>query len=70
MDEGVSDFLNQAMEEVGVVVMLRMIIDQHQFTLSDLPKIGYKSSVSKILSGDVKERGGKGLECLHMSKLS
>lgn len=34
------------------VAMLRLIIEQNQLTLSDLPEIGHKSLVSKILSGE------------------
>lgn len=33
------------------VAMLRVIIDQHNLTLSDFPEIGKKSLMSKILNG-------------------
>ena len=43
--------------------ILRMILDQHHFTLSDLPEIGHKSLISKILSGD------RALTKTHIQKL-
>lgn len=63
-DAEISDFVNQSMEEQGDVAMLRFIITQHQLTLSDLPEIGHKSLVSKILSGD------RNLTRSHIEKLS
>lgn len=50
-DKDVTDFLNTALAEKNDLALLRMIIDQYELTLSDLPEIGHKSLVSKILSG-------------------
>jgi len=50
--EPFSEF-NQAIEKLELgIAMLRVIIDQHQLTLSDFKKeIGAKSTISMILSG-------------------
>lgn len=63
-DEEISDFVDQSRAARGDIVMLRMIIEQHQLTLSDLPEIGHKSLVSKILSGE------RNLTRSHIEKLS
>lgn len=60
----ISDFVNQSMAEQGDVAMLRFLLSQHQLTLSDLPEIGHKSLVSKILSGE------RNLTRSHIEKLS
>ncbi|HAU1718475.1 TPA: transcriptional regulator [Legionella pneumophila] len=63
-DEEISDFVSQSMSDRGDVALLRMIIDQHQLTLSDLPEVGHKSLISKILSGE------RNLTRSHIEKLS
>lgn len=63
-DEEISDFVNKSMAQQNDIAMLRLIIDQHQLTLSDLPEIGHKSLVSKILSGE------RNLTRSHIEKLS
>lgn len=60
----ISDFVNQSMNDASDVVMLRFLLSQHQLTLSDLPEIGHKSLVSKILSGE------RNLTRSHIEKLS
>lgn len=47
--------------EIGV---LRTLINQHELTLSDLPEIGSKSMVSRVLKGERK------LTLEHIRKLS
>ena len=59
-----TDFINQTISERSDMAILRTIIDQHQLTLSDLPEIGHKSLVSKILSGE------RNLTRTHIKKLS
>lgn len=63
-DKDVTDFLQEALTEKSDVTILRMIIDQYQLTLSDLPEIGHKSLVSKILSGQ------RNMTRSHIEKLS
>ena len=63
-DEEISVFVNQSMAERRDLALLRIIIDQHQLTLSDLPEIGHKSLISKILSGE------RHLTRSHIEKLS
>lgn len=50
----VCEFINQAKKIQSNVSLVRLIIDHHHLTLSDLPEIGSKSIVSKILSEDKK----------------
>lgn len=50
--EPVTDFIYESMKGKGDIAILRFIINQHQLTFSDLPEIGHKSLVSKILSGE------------------
>lgn len=63
-DDETFEFVNKAMEGEADIAVLRFIIDQHQLTLSDLPEIGHKSLVSKILSGE------RNLTRSHIDKLS
>ena len=63
-DEEISEFINKAVEGEADIAVLRFIIDQHQLRLSDLPEIGHKSLVSKILSGE------RNLTRTHIDKLS
>lgn len=46
------------------VAMLRLLMEQHQLGVADLPEIGDKSLVSKILSGE------RNLTKQHIQKLS
>ncbi len=46
------------------IAVLRFLIDQHHLTLDDLPEIGKKSMVSRVLSGE------RELSKKHISKLS
>lgn len=57
-------FEKESMEVSADVAILRMLLDQYHLTLSDLPEIGHKSLVSKILSGD------RSLTKTHIKKLS
>jgi HTH-type transcriptional regulator/antitoxin HigA len=63
-DDEVSDFVNQSKDTPRDVSMLRLLLSQHQLKLSDLPEIGHKSLVSKILSGE------RNLTRAHIEKLS
>ena len=51
-DEEIVSFERAIQEGKPDVAMLRFIIEQNSLTLSDLPEIGHKSLVSKILSGE------------------
>lgn len=52
------------MEVSSDIAVLRVLLDQYHLTLSDLPEIGHKSLVSKILSDD------RALTKTHIKKLS
>lgn len=57
--------LHERLEEMdNGISLLRVLIDQHKLTLSDLPEIGKKSMVSLILSGK------RSLTLEHIRKLS
>jgi HTH-type transcriptional regulator/antitoxin HigA len=57
-------FEKESIEVGSDVAVLRVLLDQYHLTLSDLPEIGHKSLVSKILSGD------RSLTKTHIKKLS
>jgi HTH-type transcriptional regulator / antitoxin HigA len=57
-------FERESIEGSSDIAVLRMLLDQYHLTLSDLPEIGHKSLVSKILSGD------RSLTKTHIKKLS
>ena len=57
-------FEKESMEVSSDIAVLRVLLDQYHLTLSDLPEIGHKSLVSKILSGD------RALTKTHIKKLS
>lgn len=63
-NEEVLAFEKHAFEDQSDVVVLRFIISQHGLSLSDLPEIGHKSLISKILSGE------RNLTKSHIEKLS
>jgi HTH-type transcriptional regulator/antitoxin HigA len=63
-DQQIAIFEHDAMQGQMDVAALRFIINQNNLTLSDLPEIGHKSLVSKILSGE------RNLTKSHIDKLS
>jgi len=63
-DEELIAFEKESQQLNSDVAVLRMLLDQNHLTLSDLPEIGHKSLVSKILSGD------RALTKTHIKKLS
>jgi len=63
-NEKIREFDQESREGDPSVATLRLLIDQHRLTLSDLPEIGHKSLVSKILSGE------RNLTRTHIAKLS
>lgn len=44
-------FEKRAMDQPADLVMLRLLMDQHGLGTADLPEIGSKSMVSRVLSG-------------------
>ena len=50
-DTELIEFAKNAHEGPADVAMLRLIMDQHSLGVADLPEIGHKSLVSKILGG-------------------
>jgi len=46
------EFEQQASEGPADLSMLRLLIDQHRLGMADLPEIGSKSMVSRVLSGE------------------
>lgn len=57
-------FENESINMSSDSAVLRVLIDQYRLTLSDLPEIGHKSLVSRILSGE------RSLTKNHIKKLS
>lgn len=53
-DKELVEFDSQAMQVPGDLPMLRLLMDQHQLGIADLPEIGSKSMVSRVLSGERK----------------
>ncbi|MBU2714419.1 helix-turn-helix domain-containing protein [Zooshikella harenae] len=53
-DEALNKFDEKAHQDPADVAMLRLLIDQHQLKLSDLPEIEDKTLLSKILKGERK----------------
>ena len=45
-------FHTQAMDQPANLAALRVIMDQHNLGTADLPEIGSKSMVSRVLSGE------------------
>ena len=58
------EFEKQALEGPAELAMLRLLMDQHGLVMSDLPEIGSKSMVSRVLSGE------RGLNRKHIQALS
>ena len=48
----ITAFINEVNKQPSDIALLRTLIDQNNLTLSNLPEIGHKSLVSKILSGE------------------
>ena len=57
-------FEKRAMDHPGDLAMLRLLMDQHGLGTADLPEIGSKSMVSRVLSGQ------RGLSKKHIQALS
>lgn len=63
-DEELAAFEQRALGQPADLAMLRLIMAQHQLGTADLPEIGSKSMVSRVLSGD------RGLNKNHIAALS
>ena len=50
-DEEQAAFEKRAMDQPADLAMLRLLMDQHGLGTADLPEIGSKSMVSRVLSG-------------------
>ncbi len=50
-DEGLAAFHKQAKDQPTDLAMLRLLMDQYGLGTADLPEIGSKSMVSRVLSG-------------------
>lgn len=50
-DDEIAEFHKKAMQMPTAVATLRLIMDQHGLTGSDLPEIGGRSMVSQVLKG-------------------
>ena len=51
-DEELVELEARVMEQPADLVMLRVLMDQHNPDTADLPEIGSKSMVSRMLSGE------------------
>jgi len=51
-DAEMTAFEQRAMTQPSDVAMLRLLMDQHKLGTADLPEIGSKSMVSRVLSGE------------------
>ncbi|TVQ69455.1 MAG: transcriptional regulator [Oceanospirillales bacterium] len=51
-DEELATFERHALEKPADLAMLRLLMAQHQLGTADLPEIGSKSMVSRVLSGE------------------
>ncbi len=51
-DEELAAFEQHALAQPGDLAMLRLLMAQHQLGTADLPEIGSKSMVSRVLSGE------------------
>ena len=52
MDEELAEFEARTMGQSDDLAMLRVLMDQHNLGTADLPEIGSKSMVSRVLSGE------------------
>lgn len=53
-DEELREFEQRAMAAKSDVATLRLLMDQYDLSMSDIPEIGSKSMVSRVLSGERK----------------
>ena len=51
-DKELADFEARVMAQPADLAMLRLIMEQHNLGTADLPEIGSKSMVSRVLSGE------------------
>lgn len=51
-DSELLEFDKQAGEGLHELAVLRLLMDQHELGVADLPEIGSKSMVSRVLSGE------------------
>ena len=51
-NEELAEMDARVMEQPADLVMLRVLMDQHNLGTADLPEIGSKSMVSRVLSGE------------------
>jgi HTH-type transcriptional regulator/antitoxin HigA len=51
-DEALASFECRAMDQPADLAMLRLLMDQYDLGTADLPEIGSKSMVSRVLSGE------------------
>ncbi len=63
-DEELATFEKRAMEQPADLATLRLLMAQHRLGTADLPEIGSKSMVSRVLSGE------RGLNKNHIKALS
>lgn len=63
-NEELATFEQRAMTQPADLAMLRLLMAQHQLGTADLPEIGSKSMVSRVLSGE------RGLNKKHIMALS
>ena len=63
-DKEAAAFEKHAMDQPADIAMLRLLMDQHNLGTADLPEIGSKSMVSRVLSGE------RGLNKNHIKALS
>ena len=52
MDEELTEFEARSMGQPADLALLRVLMDQHNLGTADLPEIGSKSMVSRVLSGE------------------
>ena len=51
-DNELAEFKSRIMEQPADLSLLRLLMDQHNLGTADLPEIGSKSMVSRVLSGE------------------
>lgn len=51
-DAELADFAKCSLDQPADLAMLRLLMDQHNLGTADLPEIGSKSMVSRVLSGE------------------
>ena len=51
-DADLLEFETRAMDQPADIAMLRLLMSQHQLGTADLPEIGSKSMVSRVLNGE------------------